>query len=257
MFLSYLLIDTEAKADRPRPGRNWIRNPYRVHQRLCMAFPSVVRKQRDPQFLDPFVPAEFQSMTEPESNAPVHRVRDAEAGLLFRVDALLATSPSRHVITVQSATLPDWEYALHNAPEFLAAKPKVVEFIPTFRIGEQLRFKLRANPTKRLRVTSKLSTGADIDPKWAEKRVGLFREEEQQRWLEGKSERCGFRLLGIRLISEGNTRAWKDKQELTFVSVLFEGQLEVTDAKAFLDTWVSGVGSGKGMGFGMLSVAAG
>lgn len=255
MFLSYLLIDTEAKADRPRPGRDWIRNPYRVHQRLCMAFLSKERKEADPHFLDPFVPEEFQQPH--EKSGQVHRSRDAAAGFLFRLDALPAMSPSRHVIAVQSATVPDWDYAFHNAPEFLAAKPKVVVFDPAFRTGDKFQFRLRANPTKRLRETSKLASGEAIDPKWAEKRVGLFREDEQQRWLEGKAGKGGFRLLGLRLIPEGNARATKEGRELTFVAVLFEGQLEVTDAKAFLDTWVSGVGSGKGMGFGMLSVAAG
>jgi len=182
---------------------------------------------------------------------PHERDATGSAELLFRIE------PSRDgsmLVLVQSKKMPDWtlladEYALE------VQGPKSLQQV-RFHNGQRLQFRLRANPTKRLRESSKLATGTVIDPKWAEKRVGLFREDEQQQWLEAKAGKGGFRLLGLRLIPEGNTRAWKDKKELTFASVIFEGQREVTDAKVFLDTWVSGVGSGKGMGFGMLSVAA-
>src|SRR5947209_4829415 len=103
MFLSYLLVDTAADPSRPRPGRSWVGRPYRVHQRLCMAFPDGRRRADDPHFVAPFKPSDFAQH--------VHTPRNADAGFLFRIDPLPGVSPSRHGITVQSAIEPDWDYA--------------------------------------------------------------------------------------------------------------------------------------------------
>lgn len=109
MFLSRLIINI---GDDPHhPGRLWLRNLYHVHQRLCMAFPSDPRKERDPEFLAPYAPDDFIEQ--------VHRRRDPDSGFLFRADP---HSNGRAVIIVQSgAVKPDWDYAFHNAGYLLAA----------------------------------------------------------------------------------------------------------------------------------------
>lgn len=109
MFLSTLLIETGVNPDRPRPGRLWLRNLYRVHQRLCMAFPSVEQKDSDIEFLKPFDPAGFNH---------VHGPRTAEQAFLFRIDPQARSNPT---ILVQSALKPDWDYAFSNAGYLLAA----------------------------------------------------------------------------------------------------------------------------------------
>ena len=43
--------------------------------------------------------------------------------------------------------------------------------------------------------------------------------------------------------------------EVTLQSVQFDGTLTVTDAEAFLNALEGGVGSGKGFGLGLMSVA--
>ncbi len=251
MYLSYLLIDTAAHANRPRPGRDWIRNPYRVHQRLWMAFPSAARAKDDPHFLDSFIPEEFQ----PRGPSDGSR-------FLFRMDAVPATSPSRHVITVQSAIEPNWEYAFHNAPEFLAAKPKVVDFEPSFREGQTLRFRLRANPTKRLHELSKRPTGESVDARWHGKRIGISTPDEQIAWLNRRAEDGGFEIGELtKSFSEGTVRAWKggafgaNPHPLSLVSAFFEGRLVVRDTERFRTTLVRGIGPAKGLGFGLLSVS--
>ena len=97
MFLSLLHIDIGNDPDRPSPGRDWLRNVYRVHQRLCMAFPSASRKVDDPDFLAPFVTGDF-------GHNQVRVQRGEENGFLFRID------PSKRgeaAILVQSAVEPD------------------------------------------------------------------------------------------------------------------------------------------------------
>src|SRR3972149_6252959 len=114
MYLSYLLIDVGENPDRPRPGRLWLRNLYRVHQRLCMGFPTGERKAIDPYFVHRFETEHFQP-------ADVHEKRSVENGFLFRIDPLLA---GRAAVVVQSAAKPDWGYAFQNAG-FLAAPHQV------------------------------------------------------------------------------------------------------------------------------------
>lgn len=252
MYLSYLLIDTTADPVHPRPGRTWVQNPYRVHQRLWMAFPSDARKARDPVFLDPFVPPEFV-MSDPG--------RRAEAGgFLFRVDPVPATVPSRHVVTVQSTLPPDWEYAFHNAPEFLCARPIVKDYAPDFARGQKYRFRLRANPTKRLTARSVRPDGEAVK-KWHNaknkgRRLGLNTDADRRTWLDRRAAGSGFRLLPeLRIEPDGLSRGYKGDDRITLASVRFDGLLEVTDAELFQQAVFAGIGPGKGLGFGLLSVA--
>jgi len=250
-----------------------------------MAFPSGERTKLDKDFLDPFVPADFQPSSrdgcdgagradKPRPHAPneqhPHLVRDARDGFLFRIDPVPWSSPSRHVITVQSTTRPDWGYAFHNAPEFLdvpeyaGENPKVVSFSPDFRKGEHLRFRLRANPTKRSPFPPEAWLEKAGNNRAKGKRVGLISEEEQRKWLERRAVPAGFRLAAFDARSEGLTRHGKpDPQgrgtaqgwKQTMLAVLFEGILEVTDPIAFAATASAGIGTGKAFGFGLLSLA--
>jgi CRISPR system Cascade subunit CasE len=264
MFLSYLLVDTAADLSRPRPGRSWVGRPYRVHQRLCMAFPSDHRRADDPHFLAPFNPSDFAQQ--------VQTPRHATAGFLFRIDTLPRVVPSRHGIIVQSAIEPDWDYAFHNAPKLLTGPPMVKPFNLSFAVGQQLRFRLRANPTKRVAAKNERLGGV-----MAGKRVGLTTETEQLRWLLDKGERGGFRIPGewvnakrpetnepvllpnfrVDVVPEGRDRNGKPGHAGEFLAVRFEGVLVVTDPGTFSDTLAGGLGSGKAFGFGLLSVGPG
>jgi CRISPR system Cascade subunit CasE len=190
-------------------------------------------------------------------------------GFLFRLDPLPATCPSRHAIVVQSAIEPDWEYAFHNAPEFLAAKPKVQPFNPSFAPGQRLRFRLRANPTKKVGTASKVNRLAgQKDPG---QRLALLREEDQLAWLLAKGAAGGFRIPGawretasgqrvpnfrVETAPEGWVRCGKDgHRDGRFLAVRFDGLLEVDDPERFQQTVAAGIGSAKGFGFGLLSLA--
>jgi len=246
MFLSYLLVDTGENPDRPRPGRLWLRNPYRVHQRLCMAFPSREKKAADPLFLQPYDGGSF-------AKGQVHVEREREKGFLFRVDPL---PNGRAVVVVQSAVRPDWEYAFRNARFLLAAPPEISPFDPRFSEGEELRFRLLANPIRRL---SPRSRGPDGNPvkSGVGKRVPVP-EERLVDWLVKKGENGGFSLRAESLVLvPGYVRAYKGREEkkrISLRSCLFEGTLVVTEPDRFSETIVRGIGPAKGLGFGLLSV---
>lgn len=252
MYLSSLLVNTGDNPDRPRPGRLWLRNRYRVHQRLCMAFPSQERKERDPLFLEPYRPRHF-------GVGDVHIERDIESGFLYRVDPVPAAGA---VILVQSARVPDWHYAFQNADYLLAAPPEVRTLIPSWRDGDVLRFRLQANATR------KVDTKSSEDRKRRHgRRVPLPREKLVD-WLERKATRAGFELLSVSRVDTGYVYFEKDKpqqdgafekgkpQRGRLFSVVYDGVLRVTDSQSFGSALASGLGPQKAFGFGLLTVVA-
>jgi CRISPR system Cascade subunit CasE len=109
-----------------------------------------------------------------------------------------------------------------------------------FARDQILVFRLRANPTV----------------KRDGKRHGYLREEDQIRWLWRKAEEGGFGVVDVRVRPENSLTARRiSGPPMSFLSVVFEGRLRVFDPERFLDTVRNGVGSAKGFGFGLLSLA--
>lgn len=187
---------------------------------------------------------------------------DARGGgpgrVLWRVDT--DRRGGEMTLLVQSDKRPDWS-PLEQLDGYLTQPPESKEVSLSFRPGQRLAFRLRANPTV----------------KRDGKRLGLLREEEQRVWLDRKATSGGFRVLGVRVAPEGKTQSprpavgqvakpvaeaetgqatcpTKAGSTMTFLAVRFDGVLEVTDPCAFLDSISSGIGPAKAFGFGLLSV---
>lgn len=248
MFLSCLMIDVGTNPDRPRPGRLWLRNLYRVHQRLSMAFPSRATKVADPLFLHPYSPAAF---------CHVGAERTAEQAFLFRVDHQPGGSS---VILVQSAVEPDWDYAFQNSP-FLAAPPEVKAFEPRFEPGTVLRFRLLANPTKKIGTITK-EERERLSPDEFRQRKGRngarvpVPDGELERWLTDRSGRSGFRIERLDAIVPGYVLAVKDEAAGGRLRCArYDGVLAVENAESFERSIIQGIGPAKAFGCGLLSVA--
>lgn len=262
MYLSSLMVNTGEDPDRPRPGRLWLRNVYRVHQRLCMAFPSVSRRTEDPSFLRPFDPNDFGGTVHIPLAAHIPRAEDA--GFLFRIDP---QPGGRTIVLVQSATPPAWEYAFRNAPHLLAAPPATKPYDPRFETGERFRFRLVANPTRKVdkegRPEGKKNFGRRVP-------VPL---DQLPVWLERKAAAGGFQIETLDLVQAGYIRFWKDHENVApsgapspqesdeepgrngrLRSVRIEGVLKVVDPSVFHFAVIRGIGPGKGFGCGLLSV---
>lgn len=279
MYLSCLLIDVGSNPDRPRSGRLWLRNLYRVHQRLCMAFPSAERKDEDPQFLDPYRPDDFSGQqrlftesshgTHKATRKDVHAPRDGNQGFLYRIDPQLGSG--RAVILVQSAVKPDWDYAFQNAGHLLAAPSSVKPFNPGFQLHQRLRFRLLANPVRKVSEKSLDFTGKPFGEDWIGKYIPiptvdldkwLYRRSEPD-WAAPKNSECkqfppGFSLAEITNIQDGYVYVNNGLQEAPhrqLRSARYDGILVVTDPDNFLNTVIRGVGPAKAFGFGLLSVA--
>ncbi len=188
-----------------------------------------------------------------------------EAGLLYRVEALPGGAIA---LLVQSVLPPDWA---HMPPSWLHpdADPQVKEIseaLSRVDSGSLLRFKLVANPTRKIGT----KTSAD-GRKNNGKRVELHGEQEWLAWLERKAGQSGFRLKAVRAASHvPDVRSGRDLRAtgrkrgpdgssatLTFYGVVFEGRLEVVDAALFHACLRAGIGPGKSYGYGLLSLAPG
>ncbi len=187
-------------------------------------------------------------------------------GVLYRVEQSDATRMAR--MLVQSQHLPDWStfpaQMLGPSPDERgnpAVRP-ILEEIGQVQAGMQLRFRLRANPTKRISKNNK-----DQAAQWHGKRIEIRHEREQLEWLERKAEQSGFRLLQVQIgedtitdvqvaqLAKQQGRDRHSGQHLRFGVALFEGHLEVYDSTQFLASLQNGIGSAKAYGFGLLSIA--
>jgi CRISPR system Cascade subunit CasE len=193
----------------------------------------------------------------PEGQAP----GDA-FGLLYRLER---DDRGRIRLLVQSCQEPSWS-GLAKIDGFLdpgvsGENPQAKEVhgvYESLQPGQCVRFRLRANPTKRV--------GGSGNAEWAGKRVDLRREEDQLAWLARKGQTGGFELVSVRASSrvpnvrtvpEGTVTGHRRQEgkRMSFGSVLFEGVMRVTDPHRFRQTLRDGIGSGKAYGFGLLSVA--
>ncbi|MGH9753257.1 MAG: type I-E CRISPR-associated protein Cas6/Cse3/CasE [Blastocatellia bacterium] len=192
----------------------------------------------------------------PQANSDAAR---EEFGVLFRVEA---GRDGKVMLLVQSRLEPDWsrlpEDYLLEADGNPACKP-VLNHYDKLAPGQRLRFRLLANPTKRVSAKN-----TDEDARWRGKRIELRGEEDQIAWLRRKGEAAGFRLLAARVNRDvpnvqtaprSKTFGSREKSRLSFGSALFNGELEITDAERFRQSLSDGVGSGKAYGFGLLSIA--
>ena len=175
--------------------------------------------------------------------------------VLFRVDVPRTGIPT---LLVQSKYEPNWAELTEARKNYLLDESylpfgeenlalKEIDFGEKLRAGQRLAFRLRANPIKRIKETRK--------------RVGLYKEEEQLDWLKRKlNHENAAKLLSARVGDKsdqyGKLFKEKDKKRrMKFHAVLFEGILEITDKAEFQKMLIAGIGPGKGLGFGLLSLA--
>ena len=229
LFLSRLSLNP-----RSQQAISEIGHPYELHRTLSKAFP----------------PDTFHK----------ERQDDDAAGLLFRVDG--QTCADSVVVLIQSRIAPDWAY-LNDVKDtwghaYLLRAPESRPFILKLAAGQDLAFHLRANPTKRLGKSAGDNKG---------KRVGIYKEDEQLKWLEEKLQGnqgkgrapSGFRLVRVQVSRdekiEDKPAFNSARPALELLSVQFDGILKVENVALACQTIQRGIGSAKGFGFGLLSLA--
>jgi len=218
MYLSRLILNP-----RSPHARNELADPYELHRTVCKAFPEA-------------------NYAENESS-----------GILFRVDV----HPRTRIPTllVQSRFQPNWDFLSAEKKDYLLGEndlpldvgnPSCKEFNLQLREGQALAFHLRANPTKREKTSAK--------------RIGLIHEEDQRQWIARKLESAGAALVSVNIVNEQfiHGKLFKEKEKekrMNFLSVQFNGVLQVKNPEDLASNIFTGFGSAKGLGFGLLSLA--
>jgi CRISPR system Cascade subunit CasE len=240
MYLTRLIIDP-----RSRDVQRDLADCQRLHQRVMSLFPDV----------------------------PQGAAARARLGVLYRLDAHPRTGSS---LLVQSRLRPAFHtlpsgYLLDTGDDPPNPQSKPVEQLYAgLRRGMVLRFRLRANPTKKI---DSWQGREGYRPNG--RRVDLRREEDQIAWIQRKAQQHGFRILEVALRPDtvalvpsppsvdprpgGRVTGWREapgsgRQRLTFAAVVYEGMLQITDAETFRLALADGIGPAKAYGFGLLSI---
>lgn len=175
------------------------------------------------------------------SRAVSEVLKEGRERLLWRLEPTRAYEPP--VVLVQTLTEPDWGVLEEGYAEEVFP-PKL--FYPVFQKGQVLHFRLRANPSKRL-ATSR-------------KRIALKTREEKLAWLERRLREGGFHLIPgeqgylVCILQDTFLEVSKQGHLLRVQAVLFEGVLQVQDPERALQTLEQGIGPGKALGLGLLSL---
>lgn len=218
MYLSQLTLNLRSRDARRDAG-----DEYQMHSTLARLFADAPKAEKERR---------FKELAKDEKERVLFRIeRHADVGLLR--------------VLVQSYRAPDFS----KLPTGYCATPpqtrndygeKLKALIP----GQAVRFRLRANPTVKKQG----------------KRLGLREPSEQQAWLKRKLREAGAELLDCRFMPHEVTPSHKHKTSgetprQIHLGVLFEGELRVTDPAVLSATIENGIGSAKGYGFGLLSLA--
>jgi CRISPR system Cascade subunit CasE len=172
--------------------------------------------------------------------------------VLFRVDDERSPSP---VLLVQSATEPDWgalPAGYLKEPDNPATKP----FATLDRVekGQLLRFRLVANPTRKIDTRTK-----EDGVRRHGRRVDLRGESDQLAWLQRRADAAGFELLSpeqtLIIRSRGRITGRRDARPLVVVAVQYDGLLRITDPLRLREAVKTGIGPAKAYGMGLLSLA--
>lgn len=167
--------------------------------------------------------------------------------VLFRVEE---TSAGIQQIIVQSHDQPDWDTAFTDFP-VLSGMIECKSIELKLEKGRSYRFRLLANPTVKKTIAQ--------DGEAKKSRLGLISEEAQVKWLERKLAAAGSELLTVQVAPRGlqysKKNSGKPNESQTHLAVLFEGILSTREPELLLQILKKGVGSAKGFGFGLLSLA--
>lgn len=221
MYLTRFEINTAR-----RGARALLASPHRLHGAVLHAFPGGQRE-------------------------PTERGR-----ILWRIDQ----RGSQALLYVVSPHRPDLTHLVETAGWPATQGWDTRDYTPLLNrldAGSQWAFRLAANP---------VSSRPKSEESSRSQRFGHVTVEQQTEWLLRRTERNGFTIPAITLdgsdkepdVAVHGRRVWRFPRQgrtVTLATAVFEGRLEITDAATFRRSLTHGIGSGKGYGCGLLTLA--
>ncbi len=208
MYLSQIILN-----DRDRKVHHDLSNIHNLHRSIMQAFPDEKREQAR---------ADWQ--------------------VLFRLE------PDSNILLVQSELEPDWNKLppsyFHQQQDKPGYHTKPFQPEPSqFPVDRSLRFRLKANPSKRDKETRKT--------------VGLYSQSDQEAWFGRQAVQHGFSVEGLDIIPAANLWGAKaaGKPPIKIHTALFQGVLKVQDPALLVTAIQQGIGRGRSYGCGLLSLS--
>jgi CRISPR system Cascade subunit CasE len=122
--------------------------------------------------------------------------------------------------------------------------------------GRRVAFRLRANPTvNRVPQSEGSAVTAGQSARGRRKRLGLWREAEQLEWLQRQAQRVGLASVEAAVSEAERMRCRKHDGMITLASAQFDGRAVIADPAALVAGVTSGIGHGRMLGHGLLSLA--
>lgn len=159
---------------------------------------------------------------------------------LWRLDRYQVGHPP--IVLLQTESVPEVGAFDEYDPDYLLEhESRANRLLQNLEIGDQLQFRVRANPT----ITRD------------GKRHGLVRFEEQVGWLERQLNASGA-LAATIVPSEPRRDVFRKRaggRPIVLFGVTFDGILEVTDPALLRAVVKRGVGHGRSFGLGLITLA--
>ncbi|AUS77101.1 type I-E CRISPR-associated protein Cas6/Cse3/CasE [Actinoalloteichus sp. AHMU CJ021] len=204
-----------------RATRHLLASPHRLHGAVMKAFPAA------------------------------HREPTEDGRVLWRLDQ----TPKQTLLYIVSPHRPDLTHLVEEtgwpATSTWDTRP-YGPLLDQLAAGQEWAFRLTANPTRSVRRTS------DVDTK----RYGHLTVTQQTDWLLGRVERLGFSIPpavenepDVTVRGRDRRRFARQGTTVTLTLATYEGRLRVADPALFRRTLTHGIGSAKGYGCGLLTLA--
>jgi CRISPR system Cascade subunit CasE len=183
------------------------------------------------------------------SRAFVDSAHDKITPFLWRKET--PTGDASPCLLVQAATEAHWD-AL--APGWLLEwQERRWDPQAAFRPGLRVSFRLRANPTVNRLPNEQEQKGESA--RGRRKRLGLWREEDQLDWLQRQAQRAGLVSVEASVSQAERLRCRKRDNTITMASAQFDGNAMIADPDALVTAVCNGIGHGRMLGHGLLSLA--
>lgn len=176
--------------------------------------------------------------------------------VLWRLDS---DGPHQLDLWITSPLQPSFEPLIEQAGWTASPNCRTSSYdrlLGSLTVGQRWIFRLEANPTVSVRTEGR-SRG---------KRIPLVKRADQLDWLLNRQAMLGMRIpegsQGLPNLDVSNRREHRfDRRHggqtdpVALLSVRFDGMLEVTEPDALREALTEGIGSGKGYGCGLMTLA--
>jgi CRISPR system Cascade subunit CasE len=170
---------------------------------------------------------------------------------LWRLETMTADEPP--IVLVQASTEAQWQ-ALPTG-WLIDWQERRWDPQAVLRKGQRVAFRMRANPTVNRVPQGEHTKGEGHSARGRRKRLGLWREGEQLEWLQRQAEKVGLEAIEVSVSQVERLRCRKAAATITMASVQFDGGAVVADPIALANGLCHGIGHGRMLGHGLLSLA--